>query len=138
MAVRRAKLHQLDDQAALFGLRKGPRVMSDQLVEGRVSAVDVAKIASTVEGVKPAFDEGRRIADVVQPGCRLDDLRRFRVEDAAQGSCLLPNRLRMSPTSGQGVSEQLFCQALCPLHVLIHASEPKDVLVTCPMQNLDV
>ena len=115
---------QLRSKAAVFRFDDGARVMSDQAAQRRVSMLNVAEVAGTVERMKAGIDQFGRVPDVVQP-CRgfeqVGVVSEYRHEGA--GSCR--DTLNVRPATRERDFEELACEFFGPVS-LLHASKAND------------
>jgi hypothetical protein len=88
-------------------------MVRDQAAEPEVGVLGVAKVASTIERVKPRVGKVRRVSDVVQPSGGFEQIGVV-PEDRSEGASLRGDTLDVSPATRERDFEELACKISGP------------------------
>jgi hypothetical protein len=92
-------------KSAFAGFDDGAGVMGDQPAQHGVGVLGVAQVTGAVQGMKACNHQAGRVADVVQPGCGLQEVG-VRAQNGGQAACPRGDALDVRPAAGQGLLEK--------------------------------
>jgi hypothetical protein len=87
--------------------------MTNQAAQHRIGLVHVAQVPGAIKRVKASLGQFRRVADVMQPGRRFEQVGVV-TEDESQAAGSRGDTLDMSPAAGERDLKQLACKLLSP------------------------